>query len=152
VHQAEQCNFESFRYTVGKQKPVSVGRTDLVKKILTLLAVGATVAFCGTALAQDFPGWRLKDACSAGDDACPRFEQFARGQVSGIWETLPPEARAACVAETEKVEKSYRLLYDCLANEMRQMMAGQVNKADDGKVVQLTPPAKASATAPTQTQ
>ena len=57
-----------------------------------------------------------------------RFEQFARGQISGTWKTLPPDARASCIAETQKVEKSYRLLQNCLANAMQELLRNQHDK------------------------
>jgi hypothetical protein len=73
---------------------------------------------------------------------CPRFEIHARGIVSGIWDTLPPAARVTCVAETEKVEKSYRLLQECLSLSMQELLKNQQRKESTGGVVQLTPEAK----------
>lgn len=99
-----------------------------MKKFIATLALCAAIPFSGAAYAQDLPGWSLSAACSAGDDACPRFEQRSRGEVSGIWATLPPDVRAACVSETEAVEKSYRLLYDCLANKMQDLITGQARQ------------------------
>lgn len=96
-----------------------------MKKMIATLAFCAVIPFSGAAFAQDLPAWPLSAACSAGDDACPRFEQRSRGQVSGVWATLPPDVRSACISETETVEKSYRLLYDCLANKMQEHIKGQ---------------------------
>lgn len=96
-----------------------------MKKMIATLALCATMPLAGTALAQEMPSWPLNAACSAGDDACPRFEQRTRGQVSGVWATLPPKVRSTCVSETEAIEKSYRLLYDCLANKMQEHIKGQ---------------------------
>ena len=111
-------------------------------KILAVIAFSASVALAGAAQAQGFPNWPLSQTCKSGDSSCERFETFARGQISGTWKTLPPGARAICVAETEKIEKSYRLLQDCLANVMQTLLANQHRKAPSGDVVQLTPKAK----------
>lgn len=99
-----------------------------MKKMIAILAFCAAIPLSGAAFAQDLPSWPLSAACSAGDDACPRFEQRSRGQVSGVWATLPPDVRSACISETEAVEKSYRLLYDCLANKMQQHITGQARQ------------------------
>lgn len=90
-----------------------------MKKLLAVMAFALAVPVSGGAQAQDFPSWSLRAMCK-GDVTCPRFEQHARGQISGVWSTLPPDARSSCMAETEKVDKSYRLLMDCLANEMQR--------------------------------
>ncbi len=87
---------------------------------MTLLALAIAMPVAGDASAQELPGWSLSQTCKAGDDSCRRFELKARGEVSGVWETLPPDARSTCLAQTEKVEKSYRLLIHCLANEMQR--------------------------------
>ncbi|GAB4233414.1 MAG: hypothetical protein Kow0032_16660 [Methyloligellaceae bacterium] len=89
---------------------------------LTLAFVAAaTLALATPAHAQSVPDWSIAKEC-AGDITCPRFERFARDQVAGIWETLPPDVRSTCIAETEQVERSYRLLYDCLANKMQERL------------------------------
>lgn len=90
-----------------------------MKKLLAVLAFTLVAPYSGDALAQVFPDWSLRTICK-GDITCPRFEQHARGQISGVWPTLPPDARSKCMAETEKVEASYRLLMDCMANEMQR--------------------------------
>ena len=90
-----------------------------MKKLLPVLAFAAAISLAGGAMAQNRPNWNIAKTC-AGDITCPRFEQLARGQVSGVWDTLPPDARSTCIADTEKVEQSYRLLLDCLANEMQR--------------------------------
>ncbi len=90
-----------------------------MRKLLAVMAFALVAPYSGSALAQDFPNWSLRTICK-GEITCPRFEQHARGQISGIWPTLPPDARSTCLAETEKVEKSYRLLMDCLTNEMQR--------------------------------
>ncbi|MDH3579032.1 MAG: hypothetical protein OEM91_00200 [Hyphomicrobiales bacterium] len=96
-----------------------------MKKLLAAIVFALALPGAGDALAQDFPSWSLSAICKD-DFSCPRFEQHARGQISGIWPTLPPDARSTCMAETEKVEQSYRLLMDCLANEMqRRVRLGQ---------------------------
>jgi len=97
----------------------------VMKKIIATLVLSAAIPFSGAALAQDLPSWPLSAACSAGDTTCPRFEQRTRGEVSGVWATLPPQIRSSCVSETAAVEKSYRLLYDCLANKMQEHIKGQ---------------------------
>ena len=119
-----------------------------MKKILAIMALSAFVPLSTPAQAQDFPNWPLSQTCKSGDSSCARFEQFARGQISGTWNTLPPKARAACVAEAGGVEKSYRLLQFCLANAMQELMKGQQRNPEGGKVVQLTPMAKTPAPAP----
>lgn len=100
-----------------------------MKKVIATLTLGAAISLTGSALAQDFPKWPIGAACSAGDDACPRFEQRSRGEISGVWGTLPPDVRAACISETEEIEKSYRLLSDCLANKMQALMRGQTQRS-----------------------
>lgn len=96
-----------------------------MKKFIAIAAFAAVVPFSGLAAAQDVPGWPTAGACSKGDDACPAFESEYKGQVTGVWNTLPPDVRSACVSETEQIEKSYRLLYDCLANKMLERMKKQ---------------------------
>ncbi len=113
-----------------------------MKRILAVLAISAVMPFSGAAQAQDFPGWSLSKTCKSGDSSCVRFETFARGQISGTWKTLPPKVRAACVAETGGVEKSYRLLQGCLSNAMQELLRDQHRKPESGQVVHLTPAAK----------
>jgi hypothetical protein len=113
-----------------------------MKKILAVLAISALMPFSGAAQAQDFPGWSLSKTCKTGDSSCVRFETFARGQISGTWKTLPPKQRAACIAETEEIGKSYRLLQGCLAIAMQELLRDQHRKPPSGEVVQLTPAAK----------
>ncbi|MFQ5626527.1 MAG: hypothetical protein ACE5FM_07740, partial [Methyloligellaceae bacterium] len=84
----------------------------------------AALPFAGSAMAQEFPAWSIAQACK-GDVTCPRFELLARGQVSGVWKTLPPKLLASCTAETAKVDKSYRLLQACLANAMQELLKNQ---------------------------
>ncbi len=119
-----------------------------MKRILAVLAISTVMPFSGIAQAQEFPSWPLTQTCMSGDSSCGRFEQFARGQISGTWTTLPPKVRASCVTQTESVEKSYRLLQSCLANAMQVLLKNQQRKADDGKVVHLTPKAKMKAPPP----
>ena len=111
-------------------------------KIPAIIAFLIATALAGTAFAQDFPNWPSRLTCKSGDSSCARFETFARGQISGTWKTLPPGARTICVIETEKVEKSYRLLQDCLTNVMQSLLANQQRNPPSGDVVQLTPKAK----------
>ncbi len=117
-------------------------------KILAVIAFSATAALAGPAQAQSFPNWPLSQTCKSGDSSCARFETFARGQISGTWKTLPPGARTICVAETERVEKSYRLLQDCLATVMQALLTNQHRKPPSGEVVNLTPKAKVKAPLP----
>ena len=91
-----------------------------MRKLLALCALAIAVPAGNSASAQVFPSWKLNKVCKAGDSGCIRFEQHARGQISGIWPTLPPDARSTCLAETEKVQRSYRQLMDCLALEMQR--------------------------------
>lgn len=91
-----------------------------MKRFLALAALAIAVPAGDTARAQAFPDWSVKQICQPGDSGCPRFELRARGEVSGLWPTLPPDARSTCLAETERVERSYRLLIDCLAGEMQR--------------------------------
>ncbi len=116
-----------------------------MKRILAVLAISAVMPFSGAAQAQDFPGWSLSKTCKSGDSSCVRFETFARGQISGTWKTLPPKVRAACVAETGGVEKSYRLLQGCLSNAMQELLRDQHRKPPSGQVVHNTPAAKTPA-------
>jgi len=96
-----------------------------VAKIFAVIAFSAAAALAGTAQAQDFPSWPLSQICKSGDKSCARFEQFARGQISGTWRTLPPKQRQACIAETQSLDKSYRLLQGCLANAMQELLKYQ---------------------------
>ena len=116
-----------------------------MKKILAVLAISAVMPFSGAAQAQDFPGWSLTQTCMSGESSCARYEQFARGQISGTWKTLPPKQRVDCIAETEKIGKSYRLLQGCLAIAMQELLRDQHRKLPSGEVVQLTPAAKTPA-------
>ena len=88
-----------------------------MRKIIVLAGLSIALPFAAAA-AQDLPKWPTAAACSPGDDACPAFESEYRGQVSGVWNTLPPDIRGKCLEDTARIEPSYRLLYDCLANEM----------------------------------
>ncbi len=96
-----------------------------VAKIFAVIAFSAAAALAGTAQAQDFPSWPLSQICKSGDNSCARFEQFARGQISGTWRTLPSKQRQACIAETQSLDKSYRLLQGCLANAMQELLKYQ---------------------------
>ena len=113
-----------------------------MKRILAVIAISAVMPFSGSAQAQDFPGWSLKQICMSSDSNCVRYEQFARGQISGTWKTLPPKQRAACIAETEDFGKSYRQLQNCLANTMQELLRDQHRKPPSGKVVHMTPKSK----------
>lgn len=90
-----------------------------MKSFSAALAASAALIFAGHAQAQDFPNLSIKQACKD-DVICWRFEQHARGQVSGIWPTLPPDVRSTCLGEIGQVDQSYRLLMGCLTNEMQQ--------------------------------
>ncbi len=92
-----------------------------MRKQLILAAIGAALAVPGMAKAQDFPNWRLSAICASGDDTCPRFEARTRGELVPLWSTLPQAVRTSCLAETAGAGKSYRLLYDCLVQEMRRL-------------------------------
>ncbi len=96
-----------------------------VAKIFSVITFSAAAALAGTAQAQDFPSWPLSQICKSGDKSCARFEQFARGQISGTWRTLPSKQRQACIAETQSLDKSYRLLQGCLANAMQELLKYQ---------------------------
>lgn len=99
-----------------------------MKKLVAIVGFVIILPLSGAAFAQDLPGWGVNASCSAGDDFCVRFEQRARGEVSGVWDTVPPGVRSACISETGAIEKSYRLLQDCLANKMLDLMKGHVNQ------------------------
>lgn len=106
---------------------------------------GLSIMLAGSpAGAQELPGWPTGAACDAADNWCPRYEARTRVQVSGLWPTLPPDIRQTCVSETGKVEKSYRLLYDCLANAMREFTKLQQGKPVPDEVSQVAPDAAAS--------
>ncbi len=113
-----------------------------MKKILAVMALSTVIPFSGAAQANDFPNWPVSATCKSGDSSCVPFEVFARGQISGTWNTLPPKARTACVSKTVSVEKSYRLLQSCLTNAMQELLRGQQRNPEGGQVVQLTPMAK----------
>lgn len=99
-----------------------------MRKTIIAVALAAVIPAAGAASAQEVPGWPLRQTCKSGDDSCRAFELRTRGKISGIWATLPPDARSTCLAETEKVEKSYRLLLDCLANEMQRRVQLQARQ------------------------
>lgn len=113
-----------------------------MKKILAAMAFSLVIPFSSVVKANDFPNWPVSATCKSGDSSCARFETLVRGEVSGVWNTLPPKARAACVSETESVERSYRLLQSCLANAMQEILKDQQRSPEGGEVVQLTPMAK----------
>ncbi len=108
--------------------------------LATLLAVAAS--FAGPAQAEKFPSWPLNATCDTADWQCPQFELRARGKVSGVWNTLPPDVQRKCIDEVKTLEPSYRLLGECLALEMQELLKNQQRKADDGEVVHDTPKAK----------
>lgn len=118
-----------------------------MKKILAVMAISSLLPFAGgtQSNAAEFPNWRLSETCKPGDSSCVRFEQLARGQISGTWKTLPAEILAGCVIETKSVEKSYRLLQSCLANAMQEILKDQQRSPEGGDVVQLTPMVKTPA-------
>lgn len=119
-----------------------------MKRLFAVIALSAVMPLAGAAQAQSFPDWPLRQTCKSGDNSCARFEQSTRGQISGVWKTLPPKQRANCVAETQKIEKSYRLLQNCLANAMKELLRDQHRKPPSGKVVHMTPKAKIPAPPP----
>ncbi len=92
-----------------------------MKKFIAIVAFSATLPFAGSAMAQEFPSWSIAQACE-GDLTCTRFELFARGEISGHWSTLPPKLLENCTDETAKVDKSYRLLQNCLVNAMEELL------------------------------
>lgn len=110
---------------------------------LFLAALLATTALAARpAQAVEFPDWPLNATCNTADSQCPRFELRARGEVSGVWRTLPPDVQNKCVDEVKALEPSYRLLGDCLALEMQELLKNQQRKEENGEVVHDTPPAK----------
>ena len=111
--------------------------------LATLLAVAAS--FAGPAQAVTFPNWPVSAACDTADWQCPQFERRARGKVSGVWRTLPPEVQKKCIDEVKTLEPSYRLLSDCLALEMQELLKNQQRRADNGEVIHDTPKAKTEA-------
>lgn len=108
--------------------------------VASLLAAAALLPRVAQAL--DFPDWPLNATCDTTDLQCPRFEQRARGEVSGVWRTLPPQVQEKCLSEVKTLEPSYRLLGDCLALEMQELLKNQQRRADNGEVVYDTPKAK----------
>ena len=118
-----------------------------MKKFIAIVALSTALPFAGGAMAQEFPAWSIAQACK-GDVTCPGFELLARGQVSGVWKTLPPELAAKCTTDVAAVDKSYRLLQDCLANAMQELLKNQHRKPPVGDVVQMTPKAKIKAPPP----
>jgi hypothetical protein len=113
-----------------------------MKKTFAIIAFSAVIPFSGIAQAEVFPDWRNHQMCNAGDSICVRYEQFARGQISGTWRTLPQKHQAACIAEAEKIGKSYRLLQGCLAIAMQEHLRDQHRNPPTGDVVHKTPMAK----------
>lgn len=104
------------------------------------------------AQAQEFPNWPLSATCDNADLQCPRFEQRARGEASGVWNTLPPKVRENCLNEVEALEPSYRLLSDCLALAMQESLKNQQRNPEGGDVVHDTPAAKTEAETTTETE
>lgn len=100
-----------------------------MKNFVAAIAIATALPLSGTALAQDMPSWPTSAACSPGDAWCDLYERRTRVEVAGVWETIPPDVRSACISETEAVEKSYRLLSDCLANKMQELMRGQTQRS-----------------------
>lgn len=99
-----------------------------MKRLFAIIAISAALPLSGAAVAQDLPTWPTNAACEQGETWCELYEKRTRVEVAGLWETIPPDVREACIAETEAIEKSYRLLQDCLANKMQALMKGQVNQ------------------------
>lgn len=90
-----------------------------MKKTAIILAL----AFCyaAPAQAQEFPSWPASATCASAEVNCAMYERHARGQTSGVWTSLPPDIREQCIRETEEIQPSYRILYDCLATEMQRL-------------------------------
>jgi hypothetical protein len=103
-----------------------------MKRLLTIVAISAVVPFFGTAQAEEFPAWSYSQVCNTSELHCPRYEAHARGKVSGVWPTLPPEVRKQCLDEIRALQPSYRLLHNCLANAMQELLKGQNRRALDG--------------------
>jgi len=116
-----------------------------VRKFLTIASLIAAAIFAGPAQADDFPNWPLSATCNTADLQCPHFELRARGQISGVWPTLPPEARSKCLDEVKALEPSYRLLEGCLTLAMQDLLANQQRHPEGGDVMHDTPKAKSEA-------
>ena len=116
-----------------------------MRNILTIASLTAAAIFAGPALANDFPNWPLSATCNTADLQCPRFEQRARGEISGVWPTLPPEARSKCLDEVKALEPSYRLLQGCLTLAMQDLLTNQQRHSEGGDVMHDTPKAKSEA-------
>jgi hypothetical protein len=113
-----------------------------MKRILAILTMSVALLFSVAAQAQDFPDWPLSATCNTSNSHCPGFEARARGEVSGVWATLPPKLRTQCLGEVKALQPSYRLLNSCLAIAMQEHLRDQHRKPPTGKVVHKTPMAK----------
>jgi hypothetical protein len=100
-----------------------------MKKFIAAFAIAAALPLSDAAFAQDLPDWPLSETCNPAEFNCAKFETFARGQASGIWGTVPPKVREQCIGEVGALQPSYRLLYDCLANKMQELMRGQTQRS-----------------------
>lgn len=119
-----------------------------VPKIIAVIAFSAAASLASAAHAQEFPSWPLSATCDTAELHCPRYEVHARGKVSGVWPSLPPKVRTQCLSEIRALQPSYRLLHNCLANAMQELLKNQARNPPTGKVVHLTPKAKPKAPPP----
>ena len=123
-----------------------------MRNILTVAILAAAAIASRPVQAQDFPNWPLSAICNTADVHCPRFEQRARGQVSGVWNTLSPKVRENCLDEMKALEPSYRLLGDCLALAKQESLKNQQRHPEGGEVVHDTPAAKVETETITETE
>ena len=122
-----------------------------MRNFLTVVIFATAVFVWHPAQAQEFPSWPLSATCNTADLHCPRFEQRARGEISGVWNTLPPKVRESCLSEVKALEPSYRLLSDCLAIAMQESLKNQQRSPQGGEVVHDTPAAKTESETITET-
>jgi hypothetical protein len=104
-----------------------------LKTTLTLIAATAGLAFAAPALAQDLPRWSADQACARETSAqafCVAFEREAFSDLSGVWPTLQPDIRQACLDQVASFgQNSYRLLGGCLEEKLTELRVDYVRRA-----------------------
>ncbi len=123
---------------------------------LRLIAAMAGLAFAAPALAQDLPRWSADQACAREASAqafCIAFERQAYSDLSGVWPTLQPELRQACLDQVASFgQNSYRLLSGCLEEKLTEQRVDYVRRASRVDEPDPAKPAEKSEAMPAEPQ
>jgi hypothetical protein len=96
---------------------VGMQRSILFTALLALAAAGAPT---GEARAQTLPGWKIDEICAkeSAPGQCAAFEGRALKAVSSSWSFVLEPIRRACLAQVRSpLDRSWRLLADCIDSE-----------------------------------